>query len=42
MPNPYIPPPPPSLLPQVLLPVLPPLPFALPGLPALPGTGSAR
>ncbi|MEU4841896.1 hypothetical protein [Nocardia testacea] len=42
MPNPYIPPPPPSLLPQVQLPVLPPLPFALPVLPGLPGTGSAR
>ncbi|GGL38275.1 hypothetical protein [Nocardia jinanensis] len=42
VPNPYIPPPPPSLLPQVQLPVLPQLPFALPGIPGLPGTGSAR
>lgn len=39
MPNPYIPPPPPSLLPQGRLPALPQLPFTLP---ALPGTGSAR
>ncbi|MGW1742376.1 hypothetical protein ACWCPQ_26625 [Nocardia sp. NPDC001965] len=36
VPNPYIPPPTPSLLPQVQLPVLPQLPFALPGLPPLP------
>jgi hypothetical protein len=42
VPNPYIPPPQPSLLPQVQLPVLPPLPFALPAIPPLLGTGSAR
>ncbi|MBF6352511.1 MULTISPECIES: hypothetical protein [Nocardia] len=44
MPNPYIPPPPPALLPAIPalhLPPLPHLPLPMTGLPGLPGTGSA-
>ncbi|MBF6349062.1 hypothetical protein IU448_08515 [Nocardia flavorosea] len=43
VPNPYIPPAPPALLPTppVHLPLLPHLPLPLVGLPGLPGTGSA-